>query len=179
MQQNLDISKLVFIDESSVNCGMTRLYGRSLKSERVVDYVPDVRFERTSIISSIRLNGEQAPFMFKGSLNGEVFATYIREVLAPSLRKDDIVIIDNFSAHKVKGALDPVYMVGATVMFLPPYSPDYNPIEKCWSKIKSIIRKIKPRSFEDLLLIMKKAIDLVSEKDIEGWFESCGYGVYN
>ena len=178
MKQNLDISKLIFIDESGVNCGMTKLYGRGLKSERVIDYTPDVRFERTSVISSIRLNGEQAPLMFKGSLNGEVFAAYIREVLAPSLRKGDVVIIDNFSAHKVKGALDPVYMAGATVMFLPPYSPDYNPIELCWSKLKSIIRKEKPRCFEDLLLVMKKAIDLVSKKDIEGWFKNCGYGVY-
>jgi len=177
-QPTLDLSNLVFVDESSINCGMTRLYARSLRKERVNDYVPDIRFERTSIISSIRLDGEQAPFMFKGSLNGEIFSLYIKEVLAPTLREGDIVIIDNFSAHKVFGALEPIYQKGATVMFLPPYSPDFNPIELCWSKLKSIIKKHKPRCFDALLAAMKTALDLITESDVLGWFKHCGYGVY-
>jgi len=178
-QPALDISSLVFVDESSINCGMTRLYARSNRKERVYDYVPDIRFERTSIISSIRLDGEQAPFMFKGSLNGEIFASYIQEVLAPTLKEGDIVIIDNFSAHKVFGALDPIYQRGASVMFLPPYSPDFNPIELCWSKLKSILKKDKPRCFETLLDAIKEALDLITKSDIVGWFKHCGYGVYD
>jgi len=114
---------------------MTRLYGRALKSQRVNDYTPDVRFERTSIISTIRLNGTQSPFMFKGTLNGEVFTIYVKYVLAPTLMAGDIVIMDNLSVHKAKGALEAIYQRGAAVIFLPPYSPDFNPIELGWSKI--------------------------------------------
>lgn len=168
----------MFVDECSVNCGMTRIYGRAYKSERINDYVPDIRFERTSLISSIRLNGEQAPFMFKGSLNGEVFSIYIREILAPTLKEGDIVVIDNLSVHKVTGLLEPIYQKGATVMFLPPYSPDMNPIELSWSKLKSILRKLKPRSFDDLVIAMKIALESITESDIVGWFKHDGYVVY-
>lgn len=155
---------------------MTRLYGRAIKGERVNEYTPDIRFERTTIISSIRLNGEQAPFMFKGTLNGEVFSVYVREVLAPSLKTGDIVVLDNLSAHKVSGSLDPIYQRGAKVMFLPPYSPDFNPIELCWSKMKSILRSLKPRCIDSLLLAMKSALDRITELDIMAWFKHCGYG---
>jgi transposase len=103
---------------------MTRLYGRARKSERVNDYTPDVRFERTSIISTISLDGRQAPLMFKGTLNGELFVEYVKEILAPMLREGDVVILDNLTAHKVKNALKPIYQKGASVLFLPPYSPD-------------------------------------------------------
>ena len=177
-QHKLDIDCLVFVDESSVNCGMTRLYGRALKKARLYDYVPDVRFERTSVISSIRLNGDQAPLMFKGTLNGDVFKIYVREVLAPTLKPGDIVVIDNFSAHKVLEALDPIYQKSASVLFLPPYSPDYNPIKLCWSKLKSVIRKYKPRSIDDLLEVMRTALDEVTNSDILGWFKHCEYRAY-
>ena len=135
-QKTLNANALVFIDESSVNCGMTRLYGRAIGKERVNDYVPDVRFERTSIISSIRLNGDLTPIMFKGTLNGEFFAEYIAQCLAPKLKKGDIVILDNLSSHKVCDALEPITEKEASVLFLPAYSPDFNPIEESWSKIE-------------------------------------------
>jgi len=157
---------------------MTRLYARAMKSSRVNDYTPDVRFEKTSVISSIRLSGEQAPFMFKGSLNGEMFSAYVREILAPTLKTGDIVILDNLSAHKVKGALDPIYKIGATVLFLPPYSPDYNPIELCWAKMKALLRKLKPRCIEALLMAMKSALDYITDSDIVGWFRHCGYRIH-
>jgi transposase len=173
----LDSDKLVFVDASSVNCGMIRLYARSHKSQRVNDYVPDVRFERTSFISSIRLNGEQVPLMFKGTLNGSLFSSYVSEMLAPSLKAGDIVIIDNFSAHKVPGALDPIYEAGAEVMFLPPYSPDLNPIELGWSKMKSVLRKLKPRSGEELMTTMKTALESLTVSDIAAWFKHNGYMV--
>ena len=158
---------------------MTRLYGRALKNERVNDYVPDIRFERTSIISSIRLNGDVAPLMFKGTLNGELFSVYVRDFLAQTLKEGDIVVLDNSTAHKVSGALDPIYQKGASVLFLPPYSPDLNPIELCWSKMKSILRKLKPRCYETLLDAMKNALDWIVESDIKNWFSHCGYGTYN
>jgi hypothetical protein len=98
----------VFLDETSVNCGMTRLYGRALKNERIYDYVPDVRFKRTSVISTIRLNGDSVPFMFKGTLDGDLFIGYIEQHLTPTLKKDDILVLDSCSAHK-KYDLDAVY----------------------------------------------------------------------
>jgi transposase len=113
--------------------------------------------------------------MFKGSLTGEVFKAYVREQLAPSLKKDDIVIIDNLSVHKTKGALDPIYEKGATVIFLPPYSPDLNPIELAWSKIKSILKKLKPRSLCELFKSMKTAIESITLTDIYNWFAFQGY----
>jgi len=167
--------KLVFLDESSVNCGMTRIYGRAKSGKRVNEYVPDIRFERTSVISSIKINAEQAPFMFSGTLTGEVFEIYVREVLVPFLKEGDIIILDNLSAHKVKGALDPINKKGASVIFLPPYSPDFNPIELAWSKMKSIIRKLKPRSKDELVDTMKSAIEMITSADMYGWFAHCGY----
>jgi transposase len=165
----------VFLDESSINCGMTRLYGRALKAERITDYVSDVRFERTSVISTIRLDGTQAPLMFQGTLNGEVFTIYVKDILAPTLKPGDIVVLDNLSSHKVKGALEPIYQRGATVLFLPPYSPDFNPIELSWSKMKAVLRKQKAKTYDDLVESMKLALNSITNTDISNWFKHCGY----
>jgi transposase len=154
---------------------MTRLYGRAPTNERVNDYVPDVRFERTSIISTLSLNGVNAPMMFKGTLDGDFFAGYVEHVLTPTLSPGDIVVLDNYSAHKTSGALDPIYEKGATVLFLPEYSPDLNPIELMWSKVKAVLRKLKPRTAEELLNAMGIALDLVTYSDIVGWFKHDGY----
>jgi len=172
-----DSENLIFLDESSVNCGMTRLYGRALENERIFDYVPDVRFERESVISGMSLSGIQAPLMFSGTLNGDVFKTYIKECLAPTLRPGNIVIMDSLSSHLVKGALDPIYEKNALVFFLPTYSPDLNPIEKAWSKMKSVLRKLKPRTKDELLEAMKTALDSITALDIKGWFACDGYTV--
>jgi transposase len=165
----------VFIDESWINCGMTCLYGWAFRSQRLNEYVPDVRFEQTTVISSVRLDGKQATLMFKGALNGEIFSAYVRDILAPTLRKGDVVVLDNLSAHKVKGALAPIYARGATVMFLPPYSPDFSPIELCWSKMKSIVRKLKPRSYEELIFVLKIALESITRPNVKNWFKHCGY----
>jgi transposase len=134
-----------------------------------------VRFERTSIIPSIRLNGDLVPIVFKGTLNGEFFAEYIAQCLAPTLRKGDVAIMDNLSSHKVDGALDPITEKGASVLFLPPYSPDFNPIEESLSKMKSVLKKLKPRTYEELELALIIALDSFALSDIKGWFEDCGY----
>jgi hypothetical protein len=120
----MDTDDLVFIDETSINTGMTRRYGRGKSDQRVVDYAPDVRFERTTILSSMRANGDLASLMFEGSLNGDIFKAYVAEFLAPTLKKGDVVIMDNLSSHKVAGAIDPIIAAGATVLYLPQYSPD-------------------------------------------------------
>jgi len=154
---------------------MTRLYGRAPTDERINDYVPDVRFERESIISGISLNGIHAPMQFSGTLDGNVFTVYIKEALAPTLRPGNIVIMDSLSVHKVPGALDPIYEKGAKVLFIPKYSPDYNPIELAWSKFKSILRELKPRSKDELLECIKIALDSITLSDIKGWFYHDGY----
>jgi len=171
----MNIDNLVFLDECSVNTGMTRLYGRGMTGERIVDYTPDIRFERTSLLSSVRANGDMAPLVFKGSLNGELFKEYIVKCLVPTLHKDDIVIMDNLTSHKVKGIVEPIIAAGAQVVYLPPYSPDLNPIEMMWSKIKAHLRKIKARTHDDLMLAIADALVLVSRSDILGWFAQNGY----
>ena len=173
--KDIDPNRLVFLDEMSVNCGMTRLYGRAPTNERVNDYVPDVRFKRTSVISTIRLSGEAVPMMFKGTLDGDLFIGYIDNFLAPTLKKSDILVIDSLSAHK-KHELDSVYERGAEVWFLPRYSPDLNPCENSWSKAKSTLRREKARNEEDLEKAMGIALEFITD-DIISWFRHCGVNV--
>jgi transposase len=176
-QYQMDVNKLLFLDESSINTGMTRLYGRGSSNERVVDYTPDVRFERTTIISSIRANGDMVPLVFEGSLDGDLFKEYISQCLAPTLKDGDIVIMDNLSSHKVKGAIDPIIAAGATVLYLPSYSPDLNPIEMKWSKVKAYLRKVKARTKIELQVAIAEALDTVTISDIIEWFNENGYGI--
>jgi transposase len=176
-QPNMDVKNLVFLDESSINTGMTRRYGRGQSSERVVDHTPDVRFERTTILSSVRANGDMVPCVFEGSLNGDIFTKYISEFLAPTLKEGDIVIMDNLSSHKVEGVIEPIRVAGATVLYLPPYSPDLNPIEMMWSKIKAYLRKAKARTKLLLEAAIVKALNSITMSDILAWFAENGYGI--
>jgi transposase len=157
---------------------MTRLYGRAPKDERIYDYVPDVRFKRTSVISTMRLNGDSVPFMFKGTLDGDLFIGYIEHFLAPTLKEGDILVIDSASAHKKHEheLMDILCEQGAEVWFVPRYSPDLNPKESGWSKAKSTLRKLKARTEDALLQCMGIALKFTLE-DISGWFRHCGYGV--
>ena len=168
---------MVFLDESGVNTGMTRLYGRAVKHKRVVEAIPDIRFHRTTILSSVRLDGTTIPLVFEGALNGDMFRVYVSQLLAPSLKPGDIVVMDNLSSHKVKGVVDAIEAVGASVMFLPPYSPDLNPIELLWSKVKAILRKLKIRAKELLDDAIALALNSVSISDIAGWFRHDGYAL--
>jgi len=173
----MDVSNLYWLDQSSVNCGMTRLYGRAPSHERVNEYVPDVRFERTSVMGAMGLNGIIAPLAYKGTLNGEFFSVYVKERLAPAMKKGDILVLDNLSAHKVKDALKPLYDKGVSVIFLPPYSQDFNPIEQAWSKMKAYLRKVKARTSDLLFSAMGDALSTITCDDISGWVMNCGYGL--
>lgn len=174
-QRTVNPEKLIFLDESGINTGMTRLYGRALKHQRVVDAVPDVRFHRTTILSSVRMDGTIIPCVFEEALNGDLFREYIKRFLVPALKTDDIVVMDNLSSHKVSGVVEAIEAVGAHVRFLPPYSPDFNPIELMWSKLKAILRKLKIRSKDLLDDAIATALDGVSISDITGWFFHDGY----
>jgi transposase len=114
---------------------------------------------------------------FKGALNGDLFKAYIKDCLAPTLKKGDIVIMDNLSSHKVQGVTDPIFEAGATVLYLPPYSPDFNPIELLWSKLKAFLKKVKVRSSDKLFDGIADALDTISLSDISNWFAHNNYSL--
>jgi transposase len=167
----------VFLDESSINTGMTRLYGRALTNERIYEYVPDVRFQRISVLSSIRYDGTLVPFVFEGTLNKELFKEYIDKLLAPTLSQSDVLIMDNSSVHKAKVVIDVLKKNKINFLFLPPYSPDLNPIELMWSKAKNKMRKIKARKKECLIQSLNTALEDIEKKDAENWFKHALYGL--
>ena len=154
---------------------MTRLRGRALKGQRVCDETPCGRWSTTTMISSIRLDGTTAAMTVEGATTGEVFRAYVEHILAPTLRPGDIVVLDNLSPHKDQAALTRIEAAGAEVRFLPPYSPDFNPIEKMWSKVKALLRSAKARDPESLLAAIGQALGRVTAQDAAGWFASCGY----
>ena len=175
MQPVLDPNKLVFLDESSVNLAYTRLYGRALKNEKINEGVKDVRFQRKSILSTVRLNGETCPIIFDGTLDQHLFAHYVKTELKPALADDDILILDGCSVHKSKLVLQTFEECGVNAVFLPPYSPDLNPIELFWAKVKTFLKKAKARTNDALENAINSASDWVSTADILGWFKHCGY----
>ncbi len=154
---------------------MTRLRGRSPKGERLVCHAPHGHWRTTTMISSVRLDGTTACMTIEGATNTEVFHAYVREVLVPSLRPGDIVVMDNLGAHKNERTIALIEQVGAEVRFLPAYSPDLNPIEMMWSKVKALLRKAQARTHPDLLHAIASALNAVTPQDALGWFAACGY----
>jgi transposase len=167
----------VFIDEAGAKTNMTRLRGRSPQGQRVHDETPGGHWSTTTMISSIRLDGTTAAMTIKGATTSEVFRAFVEHILAPTLRPGDIVVLDNLSSHKDKPAIALIEQAGAEVRFLPPYSPDFNPIEKMWSKVKALLRSAKARTDEALLEAVGSALARVTSSDAEGWFASCGYSI--
>ena len=154
---------------------MTRLYGRAFQGARCHDCTPCGNWESTTVLSSIRLDGTTESVLFEGAVDRKMFDEYVKEILAPQLRPGDIVILDNLSAHKSDIAVQAIQSVHAKVRFLPAYSPDLNPIEKMWSKLKQILRGLKPRTSEELFQNTGTALSMVTADDAQGWFVSCGY----
>jgi transposase len=171
-------SHLKFIDESWINIGMTRLYGRAAVGQRVVEAVPQHRGRRLTMLAAVGLDGVSAEWVIEGAIDGEAFEVYLREVLGPTLKPGDIVVMDNLRVHKVASVELAVKGCGAKIEYLPPYSPDYNPIEKCWSKIKTALRKAKARTVDELLKALKESLLTISTADVRAWFVYCGYAVH-
>jgi len=174
-QGDFEAARLVFIDESAAKTNMTRLYGRSIRGNRAYASAPCGRWETTTMIGSVRLDGTVACMTIEGSTNAEVFRAYIEKILLPTLRKGDVVVMDNLSAHKSRQTLELIRSAGAEPLFLPAYSPDFNPIEMMWSKIKSLLRTFEPRDPEALFSAVGRAIKRVTANDAAGWFTHCGY----
>ena len=177
-QEAVDARRLVFLDESGLKTNMTRLYGRARNGNRCLDSAPCGHWETVTILSSIRLDGRTESLVFEGAVDRKMFDAYIKEGLAPTLRPGDIVVMDNLSAHKSQQARDVIRMQQAEMLFLPAYSPDFNPIEKMWSKIKQVVRGIKPRTEEELFAATATALDAITAHDAQGWFSSCGYAAF-
>ena len=169
--------RLVFIDESGAKTNMTRLYGRAARGVRVHDHVPSGRWETTTMIAALGCDGPQAPWVLDGPMDGEAFAIWVEQVLAPTLKATDIVVMDNLSVHKSEAARKAIRATGAAIWDLPPYSPDLNPIEKMWSKVKAYLRKLKARDPESLYWAIGQAMAQVSLQDTRNWFASCGYNL--
>jgi transposase len=172
----LDLNKLVFFDESGVNTLMARLRGRCRKGKRLVDSAPAGRYETLTLMSAVRLDGVVAPMLLDGPVNAETFAGYVEDCLAPELEPDDILIMDNLPAHKSVRITQAVENAGCTLVHLPPYSPDLNPIENMWSKVKASLRETAARTFDALIDGVKEALLAINLDDCEGYFQHCGYG---
>ena len=155
---------------------MIQYYGRAPRGERCFDSAPCGQWNTMTMLSSIRLDGNTECVVFRGALNRDLFESYVEHMLAPSLRPGDIVIMDNLRAHQSSEVIEFIHARHAEVRFLPSYSPDLNPIEKMWSKVKQLLRVLKARTEDALFEAIGTAFCLVTAADARGWFRSCGYG---
>ena len=174
-QESLPVESLVFLDETGAKTNMTRLRARAKGGCRARDKAPHGHWHTTTIIGAMRIDGSTACMAVDGATDKTVFREYVRCVLAPRLRPGDIVVLDNLSAHKDYQAQILVEEAGAELRFLPPYSPDLNPIEKMWSKVKTFLRAGKARTQEGLYEMIGSALENIQPSDMKGWFRSCGY----
>jgi transposase len=168
-------TQLKFLDESGLYLGMTPTYGWAARGERVKDSVPTNYGTAWTTVACIGLNGVQAPWLLQGAMNGAAFATYVTEVLAPTLQAGDILVLDNLAVHKQACVQATIEARGARVEFLAPYSPDFNPIELCWAKVKPLLKRAKAMTKEALLDALATAFRAVSVDDISHWMRHCGY----
>jgi transposase len=166
---------LKFVDESSLNIAMTRRYGRAVRGHRVHDAVPKNFGRNITILGALSYHGLDAVMTVDGATDAEVFRVYVSQVSAPTLRPGDVVVMDNLSAHKVAGIETMIASTGAKLIYLPPYSPDWSPIEPCWSAIKTRLRGVKARTRQALDQALTKIVTTVSNSNARGWFAHCGY----
>lgn len=171
-------SRLVFLDESGVNINMTRRYGRGKGGQRVVDRAPLNTPKSTTILSSIRLDGTMAFTTFQGGTTADKFLNYLKKTLVPTLRPGDIVVMDNLRTHHIQAVGELLHDAGAEALYLPAYSPDLNPIEKLWSKVKATLRKLRVRSPDALDSAIQFAFRCVSPHDCLAWFRHAGYCLF-
>jgi len=171
---DMDKEHFVFIDESGIHLNMTRNYARAVAGQRAPGAKP-THPEKISLIAVLSLHGVIAALLIPGSVNGEIFKGFIETFLVPVLQPGNTVLMDNANIHKVKGIEKLINDAGATLQYLPPYSPDLSPIENCFSKAKEALRSIGAKAFGSLVSGVKNALTDVSEKDARGWFENCGY----
>jgi transposase len=174
--QQVDPARLKFIDEAGSTIAMTRTQGRAPSGERVYDSVPRNRGRVTTMLGLISLSGMEGLMTVEGGTTKKVFGQFVDQCVGPLLQRGDVVVMDNLMAHKGDEVRQAIEKTGAHVMFLPPYSPELNPIELAWSKLKSILRTLAARTREELEAAIAYAADCISQGDAVGWFLHCGYG---
>ena len=166
---------LKFIDESGAHLGLTRLFGRAAPGERVTEGTPGYSGKHYTLVAALGLTGVTASAVLEGGMTGDAFDAYVEHALAPTLCPGDVVLIDNLNVHKSAVAHRLIAARGARLEFLPPYSPDLNPIEKCWAKVKAVLRTLKARTFDELLIALEIAFTSITLHDRQAWFKYCGY----
>jgi len=172
-----DPAHLVFIDETSTSTDMVRQYGRGPQGERVIGYAPEGHRKTMTFIAALRYRGMTAPGVIDGAMNGEMFVGYVEQILGPTLKRGDVVIMDNASVHKVAGVREAIEARGATLIYLPPYSPDLNPIEMAFSKLKALLRKAAERTVPGLIRLIGKLMKEFSSKECRNFLLHAGYGI--
>ena len=174
-QIDLDPDKLVFIDETGANTKMTRLRGRAARGQRCRAPVPFGHWNTTAFTAGLRMSGMSAPVLLEGPMDGDTFLAYIEQVLVPTLTVGDTVIMDNLCAHNMAGVRPAIEAAGANLLYLPPYSPDFNPIEMAFSKLKAILRAAAQRNLDGLWNTIKQAIECFTPTECANYFAAAGY----
>jgi transposase len=171
----LDPRRLTFVDESRVNLALTRLYARAPRGVRAIGSVPRNDGQNLTVLGALHHRGIRAAMLLPGATDGEVFRTFVERVLLPELKPGDTVAWDNLAVHKVAGLAEVLQTAGVNLYYLPPYSPDYNPMEPAWSKIKTLLRATGARTRAHLQRALEAALAQVSAQDSRAWFKHCGY----
>lgn len=172
---DVDPDHLVFLDESGARTNLARVRGRCPRGERLVSTLPHGHWKTYTMVSAVRTSGPCASALIDGPMDGDVFRAYVTLVLVPTLRPGDVVVMDNLQSHYAAGVREAIESAGATLRYLPPYSPDYNPIENMWSKVKALLRHAAARTYEVLQRAVWDALDAVTLQDCRGFFRHCGY----
>jgi transposase len=173
----VDVQRLKFVDDAGVNLALTRLYGRAPAGARAVGSVPCDYGPNVTLLGALGMTGLEALMTVDGATDGDVFRAFVEQVLCPTLATGDIVVMDNLRAHKVAGIEDAIRRCGARLIYLPPYSPDLSPIEPCWSKLKTGLRRVGARTREALEEAILHAMEGITAADAWAWFAHCGYMV--
>jgi transposase len=174
-QKLVDPSRLVFIDETWTKTNMTRLYGWAPRGRRLVDKVPHGHWKTSTFLAALRCDRVEAPCLFDGPINGERFLAYVTNFLVPALKPDDIVVADNLGSHKGKAVRKAIRSAGARLLFLPKYSPDLNPIEQVFAKLKTLVRKAEPRTFDAVSDALKNALAEIPPSECANYLRHAGY----
>lgn len=174
-QRYMDGERFVFLDETSTSTNMTRLYGWGERGERLVDAAPYGHWKTTTFVAGLKASGIIAPFVLDGPINGEVFRAYVEQMLAPSLEPGDVVVLDNLPAHKVAGVAEAIRAAGASLLPLPSYSPDLNPIEQLFAKLKALLRKAATRTQDALWSTIGHLLDRFTPEECRNYITNSGY----
>jgi transposase len=172
-----DARQFIFLDESGVTTDLLRRYGRSGRGVRLRDFTPLSHWQTHTVIAGLRVDGLHAPAVFDGPIDNPTFLAYVEQVLVPTLRPGDVVILDNLAMHKQPEVRAAIEHVGARLRFLPPYSPDFNPIEQAFAKLKAFLRAVRPRSFDQVVKLVAIALPLFTPRECLNFVRHCGYRV--